>query len=96
MSRTGLKGALLPSPLGLQQGFQGRTREDAVGYSVQCAHARSGRRCFETLGMEEVEDSHVGSEPTRIQKRRQRPDDGPGHGSEHPEPTATEGTLELM
>jgi hypothetical protein len=42
--------------------------------------------------MEEVDDSHMGCEPTR----RQRPDDGSGHASEHPEPTATEETLELM
>lgn len=69
-----------------------RTREDAVGHSVQCAHARPGRQFFEMLGMEEVDDSHMGCEPTR----RQRPDDGSGHASEHPEPTATEETLELM
>lgn len=60
--------------------------EDAVGYSVQCAHALSGRWCFETLGMKEVDDSHVGSEPTGIQETRQRPDDGLGHAGDHPEP----------
>lgn len=49
-----------------------------------------------TPGTEEVDDSHVGSEPTRIQKRRPRADDGAAHASEHPEPTATEGTLEPM